>query len=629
MRRGLTGRMVVASGLLAVIVGGAFAIVLFTITELRGTTELRRETRDALVAADDLEKRIIDLETGLRGFVITRDESFLQPAEEAGPALPGSARALERLAADEPIQFARVGRIVRAMNGYIRDYALPLVEAVRRNDASVRSVERTAAGKRRVDALRAGLASFRQAERVRISARDADVDQAARRATAASAVGVAGSIVLILVFAGYLTRVIVQPLRRAATMADRLAGGDLSARMRETDIAEIGALERSFNVMAGSLKKSRDKLAALLAEQAALRRVATLVARETSPEDVFAAVAEELQRLFDARATLVGRLERDGTVSIVATSGTAPAELSVGSRLNLESGLVVTKVIRTGRSARVDDYRHVPGSTGELTRRLGIRCSVAVPIMVGGSVWGALGAATEREGFPADAEQRLAAFTELVATAISNIQARSDLSASRARLVAATDEERRRVVRDLHDGAQQRLVHTVIILKLARRALEPNQAPGSELVDEALEHAERANVELRELAHGILPAVLTQGGLRAGVDALASRTPVPVTKDVSVDRLPAPVEATAYFVVAEALTNVAKHAQAGHAEVKAWIEDHTLAIHVRDDGIGGAQADGTGLVGIADRLAALDGQLRIESPPDGGTLVAAAIPLPG
>jgi signal transduction histidine kinase len=249
--------------------------------------------------------------------------------------------------------------------------------------------------------------------------------------------------------------------------------------------------------------------------------------------------------------------------------------------------------------------------------------------MVGGSLWGALGAATENEQFPADAEQRMAAFTELVATAISNIQARSDLSASRARLVAATDEERRRVVRDLHDGAQQRLVHTVITLKLARRALEPNQAPGSELVAEALQHAERANVELRELSHGILPAVLTQGGLRAGVDALASRTPVPVTKDVSVDRLPAPIEATAYFVVAEALTNVAKHARAGHAEVKAWIEDHTLAIHVHDDGIGGARVDGSGLLGLADRLAALDGRLRIESPPDGGTLVAAAIPLPG
>ena len=195
--------------------------------------------------------------------------------------------------------------------------------------------------------------------------------------------------------------------------------------------------------------------------------------------------------------------------------------------------------------------------------------------------------------------------------------------------MAATDEERRRVVRDLHDGAQQRLVHTIITLKLAKRALPPHQEPGSELVAEALDHAERANVELRELAHGILPAVLTQGGLRAGVDALASRTPLPVEIDVPVGRFSTAVEATAYFVVAEALTNIAKHARAGHAAVTARIDDGTLAVQVRDDGVGGARPDGSGLTGLADRVAALDGDLRIESPAEGGTLLAATIPLPG
>jgi signal transduction histidine kinase len=203
------------------------------------------------------------------------------------------------------------------------------------------------------------------------------------------------------------------------------------------------------------------------------------------------------------------------------------------------------------------------------------------------------------------------------------------VAASRARIVAATDEERRRVVRDLHDGAQQRLVHTIITLKLACRALEQEQESAPALVGDALRHAERANLELRELAHGILPAVLTQGGLRAGVDALASRMPVPVEIDVSVGRLPTAVEATAYFVVAEALTNVAKHARAGHAEVRARTVDGKLAVHVRDDGVGGARRDGSGLIGLADRVAALDGELRVESPADGGTLVMAAIPLPG
>jgi signal transduction histidine kinase len=199
--------------------------------------------------------------------------------------------------------------------------------------------------------------------------------------------------------------------------------------------------------------------------------------------------------------------------------------------------------------------------------------------------------------------------------------------------VAATDQERRRVVRDLHDGAQQRLVHTVITLKLAQRALQNEEQDLAALLIEALDHAEQATGELRELAHGILPDVLTRGGLRAGVDALASRMPVPVQNAVSVGRLPAAVEATAYFVIAEALTNVAKHAHAQHAEVTARIEDGTLAVHVRDDGIGGARpgggGSGSGLIGLADRLAAVDGQLRVESPADSGTLVAAAIPLPG
>jgi signal transduction histidine kinase len=223
----------------------------------------------------------------------------------------------------------------------------------------------------------------------------------------------------------------------------------------------------------------------------------------------------------------------------------------------------------------------------------------------------------------------MAEFTELVGTAISNIQAREDLAASRARIVAAADDERRRVVRDLHDGAQQRLVHTIITLKLANRALQPNHEPGSELLAEALQQAERANVELRELAHGILPAVLTSGGLRAGVEALASRMPVPVEVTVAVDRLPAPFEATAYFVVAESLTNIAKHARATGATVRAQVEDGTLQLQVRDDGVGGARPDGSGLVGLADRLAVLDGRLTVANQAGGGTLVAADIPLRG
>jgi PAS domain S-box-containing protein len=375
-------------------------------------------------------------------------------------------------------------------------------------------------------------------------------------------------------------------------------------------------------------REAEVELERLANEQAALRRVATLVARGVPAAEVFSAVAAEVERFLDAQATTIGRLEADGKMEIVATTGTANDEMPVGSRLKLESNMAFTEVVRTGRSARIDNYSDAPVVVGHRVQRMGIRCTAAVPIMVEGSLWGSVAAGTERQQFPADVEQRMAEFTGLVGTAISNVQARSDLAASRARIVAVADEERRRVVRDLHDGAQQRLVHTIVTLKLARQTLRQDGEAADRYLAEALEQAEHTIADLRALAHGILPAVLIRGGLRAGVEALASRMPVPVEIDVPVDRLPAPVEATAYFVVAEALTNVAKHAHAEGAVVIARVEDHTLRVKVRDDGVGGARPEGTGLVGLADRLAALDSQLRVESPTGGGTVVAADIPLP-
>jgi signal transduction histidine kinase len=377
--------------------------------------------------------------------------------------------------------------------------------------------------------------------------------------------------------------------------------------------------------------EARAEVARLAQEQAGLRRVATLVARERPPEEVFASVAEEVGRVLGVADTLMWRHEPDGIAIVVAVwtqHGSAP--LRLGARMRPGGHNVASLVLGTGRPARIDDFSTASGPIGERMHAAGVGSAVGAPIVVEGRIWGSMVAATREPGpLPADAESRIAQFTELVVTAVSNMQARSDLAASRARIVAAADEERRRVVRDLHDGAQQRLVHTIVTLKLARRTLRPDDASASGLVGEALEQAERANAELRELAHGLLPSILTKGGLRAAVDALASRTPVPVKNGVSVGRLPAAVEATAYFVVCEALTNVAKHARAGHVEVTARIEDGTLVVQVRDDGVGGARPEGSGLVGLADRLAALDGLLRVETPPGGGTLITAAIPLAG
>ena len=376
--------------------------------------------------------------------------------------------------------------------------------------------------------------------------------------------------------------------------------------------------------------EARAEVGWLAEEQAALRRVATLVARESSPSEVFAAVAEEVGRLLRVDDTTMFRYEHDKTATAVANWSTQEAAFPIGRRQTLEGESVAARVLRTGRPARIDDNADATGSLATFVRHLGYSSAVGSPIVVEGRLWGAMVAAWRRaEPLPAGTESRIGEFTELAATAISNIEARSDLAASRARIAAAADDERRRVVRDLHDGAQQRLVHTVVTLKLARRALENEAEDASALLTEALHQAEGATVELRELVHGILPSVLSRGGLRAGVEALASRMPVPVENGVSVDRLPATIEATAYFVVAEALTNVAKHAHAAHASVTAHVEDNTLAVQVRDDGVGGAHPDGSGLVGLADRLAVLDGRLRVDSPAEGGTLLAASIPLAG
>jgi signal transduction histidine kinase len=221
----------------------------------------------------------------------------------------------------------------------------------------------------------------------------------------------------------------------------------------------------------------------------------------------------------------------------------------------------------------------------------------------------------------------MAEFAQLLGTAIANADSREQLTASRARLLTAADDARRRVVRDLHDGAQQRLVHTIINLKLAEKALQASDDEAARLVGEARTHAELGNEELRELAHGILPASLTNGGLRAGLDAVAARLDVPVRLDVPPERFAAEIEASAYFVVAEALTNVVKHAHAKHAEVRAFVEDGILHVHVRDDGTGGTDPSGHGLVGIADRVTALGGRLEVRDATGGGTLVAASMPL--
>jgi signal transduction histidine kinase len=373
------------------------------------------------------------------------------------------------------------------------------------------------------------------------------------------------------------------------------------------------------------------QLEALLGEQAALRRVATLVASDPHPGRLFEGVCEEVGRVLGVESANIVRFEDDGTQTVVgAWAASAAPWFPPGEKVPLDGETVSGKLRRSGRPERVDEYA---GVRGELVKRLhavGIKSAVGAPVKVAGRIWGGIIASSGRpHAFPEGAEIRLAEFAELVTAALANVDAREQLAASRARIVEAGYEERRRLGRDLHDGAQQELVGAVMSLKLAQRRW--GQAPDEalDLVEEALEHMQSGIRDLRELAAGIHPSVLTDRGLGAALEGLATRSAVPVQiGQVPQGRLPAPVETSAYFVVAEALTNAAKHARCGQVHVGVRVDNGSATVEVHDDGVGGADpSGGSGLRGLADRVSALGGRLEIESPAGEGTTVRARIAL--
>ena len=366
-------------------------------------------------------------------------------------------------------------------------------------------------------------------------------------------------------------------------------------------------------------------------EQAALRRVATLVARAAPPKQVFALVAEEVGRLLAADSAILLRYYTVDLEVIGAWIRTgAPPPTPVGGRLPLGGHNVTTQVYQTGQPARFDyrDYSGVIGQVASHDWRL--RSSVGVPVSVEGRLWGSMVVAfTREELLPPDTEERLAGFTELVATTIANAQAQAEVTAARARVVAAADQARRRIERDLHDGAQQRLVSLELQLRGARAAVLPEQRE----LGADLEHIEAglaaALGELREIARGIHPAILADGGLRPALRALARRSPVPVDLTLpATGRLPDQVEVSAYYVVAEALTNAAKHARASAVSVELQVAGDALRVSVRDDGDGGADFTmGTGLTGLKDRVEAIGGRIFLDSPRGAGTSLRVELPL--
>jgi signal transduction histidine kinase len=617
----LTTRVLGACIVVTVVIGLVFVLLLETLSGQHEAAALSLHSRNVLTTADEVERRVIDLETGVRGYVLTGEASFLEPWTAARESIGPQLADLQRLAR-MPEQHQRAVAITEAIDSYIDDYSVPLVEAARRGDAGVRSIATTAEGKRRVDEIRGLFQDLRATERRRLSARDAASLASTRRTVIAASAGLGISVVLTLLLGGYWTRSIVRPVLRASRMANQLARGELSTRIPETGVGEIRTLERSFNQMAGSLTD-------LVTEQAALRRVATLVAEGKPPETVFSAVVEEAARVLEVDAVRMLRQEADGTVTVLAGSGLDNPPIPVGERLSVTGSNATSQVLRTGAVAWQETFSGPEGSVGAAARELGVRLSVVAPIVVEGRVWGALSAASLRPRQREEIEARLAQFTELVATAIANAQAHEDLAASRARLVAAGDETRRRIERDLHDGIQQRLVSLALTLHLVEAGVAAVQPELRKKLAGVASELDAGISELREVCRGIHPAILTQGGLGPALKALARRSRVPVGLDLQISSRPSPaVEAAAYYVVAEALTNVTKHAKASEVRIGAADRDGRLELSIADDGVGGADPrGGSGLMGLIDRVDALGGRIVVSSPPGQGTRIRVELPV--
>jgi signal transduction histidine kinase len=370
--------------------------------------------------------------------------------------------------------------------------------------------------------------------------------------------------------------------------------------------------------------EARRETAELIAEQTALRRIATLVAAGRPQADVVGAVSSEAAALFGAAEVMLvraGRVEDEVVVEAAwSEPGKPPAQ--PGSLYHPDPESATRAVLETG----------VPSRTEESSPERGTCSVIAAPVIITGSLLGALTASrASGEPFPAGAEIRLRSFADLAAQSIANERAQAELRASRARIVETADETRRRLERNLHDGAQQRLVSVAVSLRLATATLPSSPKEARRLLAGASDELDEALEELRAIGRGLHPASLAKYGLAPALDALASRAPLPVVVENEIcDRLPGPVEAALYYVASESVTNVVKYARATMVTVRLRCAGDVAEIEVVDDGVGGAEAaGGSGIRGLADRIEALDGRFGVESPPGEGTRVWAEIPKVG
>ena len=402
------------------------------------------------------------------------------------------------------------------------------------------------------------------------------------------------------------------------------AARDVTDRRREQD--RLREAQRM-------VEASHAEVSALAEQQAALRRVATLVARGVDPAQVYPAAVAELSRGLGIDNVALLRYESgEALVLMAARDESELTKMSIGERIPLDADNVAAMILDTGAPARRDGFDGVTDPTAERIRRLGLGSAVGAPIIIDGRIWGALViGSSQAEPMPPETEARIGDFADLVATAIANAETRAELAASRARIVTAGDQVRRRFERDLHDGAQQRIVSLGLALRAVEAAIPAEHQQLRDQLSNVVDSLVGVSTELQEISRGIHPAILSKGGLGPAIKTLARRSAIPVELDLNVDRrMPESVEVAAYYVVAEALTNAAKHAQASEVKVSAVAGDDELHLTISDDGIGGAVAGaGSGLIGLKDRVEALAGRLGISSPPGSGTTLTVVIPLQG
>ena len=621
--------------LLSAVIAAAFAALAMAIEGLRSSEARANRALEVLVAVNSLERLTVGIQDAQRGYIITGDPAFLLAWYRVRSQFPAQAEQLRDLASQgDAGQVKRANQIEAAGNSYIRNYSVPLVALAGRDAGAARTVEVTMQGQHLQDALHVRFKEFVARENEIVSAGQRRADAAATSALAAAGVGVAGSIALILFSGGYLARSVVRPVRRASDMAGVVADGNLTVRMPETGQGEVGSLEQSFNTMTDSLAASRDELHRVANEQGALRRVATLVALGVPPPEVFRAVASETSRVLGAKATVVARFEPDETALVAGVweqPGMPEPMPPMGWRWTASESSLGGRVKRTGKPVRVSSYNDQSQADSAWAREHGVGSSVGSPVIVEGRPWGMILAYFGSDApAPEDGtERRLLGFTELVAMAVANTESRTQLAASRARVVAAADETRRRIERDLHDGTQQRLISLALQLRSAQRRLPAAQQDAGTQWSRTAQGLTDAIQELREITRGLHPAILEKHGLAPALRELVMRASLPVRLDVQVSgRLPERVEVAAYYVVSEALTNAAKHAQASVVHVDVSVAGDALRLVVADDGVGGADSSrGSGLVGLGDRVEAAGGRFEVTSPPGQGTSLVATIPL--